>query len=130
MNTEKQNTGTHRRIVILLIAAVCLVLISVVYYISNSNREKSDHLTMEIVKELSQKGEQLTWEDFKDYQGTEIGSGLYIMRYPIDEEYSLLVGAGGPSEKLMYVYLVSNRDDQKRIDIRHEDIDKFLNSIE
>ena len=47
---------------------------------------------MEKVRELAEKGEELTWSDFEDYPYEDIGSGLYIYRYEIDESYYLLIG--------------------------------------
>lgn len=56
------------------------------------------------------------------------------MKYWIDINYTLLVGGSGDgkllNEKPMYVYL-EKRDSNGnpiRIDIRYEDVDKFINS--
>ena len=86
---------------------------------------KSIKLTLKIVKKLSKKGDKLSWKDFETYDGKEIGSGLYIMLYPIDNKYELLVGGGSPEEDPMYINL-ANKDTKKYIDIRHDAIDKFL----
>lgn len=83
-------------------------------------------LTIDIVKELAQKGENLVVEDFKEYIGNDIGSGLYIMEYPIDERFELLVGSSTTSGKPLYV-LLKNIKTEKGIDIRSKDIDKFIN---
>ena len=83
---------------------------------------------MEKVQELSEKGDKLTWEDVNSYDGESIGFGLYIMMYPIDDKYKVMIGGTDPNKKPMYIYLVytNSKEDQKRIDIRYGDINKFI----
>ena len=111
-------------IIITLIAVVCIGLILGFVFIRELHSVKYNKLTIEKVRQLSKKGDKLSWEDFQRYDGIEIGSGLYIKWYQINAKYSLLVGSGGST--LMYVYLQNNNDEEKRIDIRYDDIDKFL----
>ncbi len=93
-------------------------------------------LTLEIVKELAKKGEDLTWNDFEQYNYEDIGSGLYIYHYNIDENYCLMIGGGDIQSAPMYIRLVSKPndsqfiDDGKYIDIRTENIDDFINDLE
>ena len=82
-------------------------------------------LTLDDVVMLSQKGDALSWSDFERYQGWEIGSGLYIMRYEIDELFDVLVG-GVPDETPWYIYLRVNNEADDRIDIRTEDVSTFV----
>lgn len=82
-------------------------------------------LTLDKVIELAGKGDDLTWSDFEQYKSKEIGSGLYILHYNIDENYYLLVG-GTPDKKPTYIRLVSAQDDTKYIDIRTESIKDFI----
>ena len=82
-------------------------------------------LTLDDVVTLSQKGDALTWSDFERYQGREVGSGLYIMRYEIDELFDVLVG-GVPDETPWYIYLRANNEADDRIDIRTEDVSTFV----
>lgn len=84
-------------------------------------------LTLNDVIELSKKGNDLTWDDFKDYISTDIGSGLYIEKYDLEEGYTLLVG-GVPSEKPYYIDLYRYDDTKNSIDIRTEDVAAFLDS--
>ncbi len=68
-------------------------------------------LTMEKLKALvSAKGKELTWSDFEQFEGQDIGSGLYIMEYPIDAAFRLVVG-GVPNEKPRYIRLIYNVDE-------------------
>lgn len=86
---------------------------------------QGEQLTLEKVKELAQKGEDLLWNDFEQYRDEgNIGYGLVIIRYDIDENYYLLIGGGGGNPPL-YIYLCSKADDS-RIDIRTESIDDFI----
>ncbi|MGN0618257.1 MAG: M56 family metallopeptidase, partial [Ruminiclostridium sp.] len=82
-------------------------------------------LTVEKVKELSQKGSGLDWSDFEGYEGFTCGSGLYIVNYPVyGGEYFVLVG-GVPYEKPMYVYLGSNTSEDS-VDLLKESADSFF----
>ncbi len=128
MNIKYSKLGAKKWIIIIiLIAVLCIGLILGVVFIEESHTEKGKDniLTIEKVKQLSKKGDKLSWEDFEAFNGTEIGSGLYIKTYPIDDKYSLLIGSGSSQKPLMYIYL-NNNDNQKYIDIRYDDIDKFL----
>ena len=83
-------------------------------------------LTLEKVIELSKKGNELSWKDFERYVSIEIGSGLYIRRYDIDENYYLLIGGGSIDEKPMYIYLVKANNPDNYIDIRIDNISSFI----
>jgi len=95
-----------------------------------STPEKPQKLTLEKVKELAKKGDNLSWKDFKSFEGKEVGSGLYIMAYPIDDKYAVTIGGGGLESKPKYIYLNynNNAEKEKYIDIRHDDVEKFINS--
>lgn len=68
-------------------------------------------LTMEKLKALvSAKGKELTWSDFEPFEGKDVGSGLFIMYYEIDENYAVTVG-GVPTEKPWYIRLICNKYD-------------------
>lgn len=94
----------------------------------------------------------MSWEDFEQYPYENIGSGLYIQRYRIDETFSLLVGGGSFESKPMYIYLQASlgaqsetdnsekpaqsgyvdqqaNDKDERIDIRYEDVLAFVERI-
>jgi hypothetical protein len=94
------------------------------------DKVKPQRLTLEIVKELSKKGNQLSRKDFNNYEGTEIGSGLYIMEYPVDNKYAVLIGSEQFNGTPVYILLVRKNDKQyeKGIDIRYEDVDKYIGS--
>ncbi len=86
---------------------------------------QAEKLTLDDVVTLSQKGDTLSWSDFERYQGWDVGSGLYIMRYEIDELFDVLVG-GVPDETPWYIYLRVNNEADDRIDIRTEDVSTFV----
>lgn len=88
-----------------------------------------EQLTMEIVKKLAAKGETLSWSDFEPYAGEEVGFGLYIMHYGIDNEYYILIGGSYMEEPPMYVRLVAAKNRDHYIDIRTENIDDFINEV-
>jgi len=81
-------------------------------------------LTLDDVIELSSKGDELVWEDLADYIGYETGSGLYIVTFDIDDNYSLIVGGTGAVGKPSYAHLTYN--DDTYIDIRTEDVEAFI----
>ena len=93
-----------------------------------------EELTLEKVKELAKKGDALSWSDFELYRHTDIGSGLYIYFYEIDENYCLVIGGGDTQTAPLYMRLVLKPydheflDDKPYIDIRTENVDDFINS--
>lgn len=89
-------------------------------------RKETDKLSLEKVIELSKKGKELSWEDFEKYDSIDIGSGLYIRRYDIDENHYLLIGGGSIDEKPMYIYLVKANNSNNYIDIRIDNINDFI----
>lgn len=87
----------------------------------------SNILTLEIIKELSKKRDKLSWEDFQTYESIEMGSGLYIKLYPINDKYELIIGGGSLTKSPMYINLV-NKATEKSIDIRQDDVADFINN--
>lgn len=83
-----------------------------------SEPETEKLLTVDRILELSGR-EDLTWEDFQDYPSEDIGSGLHILKYDIDDDFCLLVGGGGMDQEPMYIRAVSARDQEDYIDIRN-----------
>ena len=89
-------------------------------------QNNSSHLTMEKLEGLSKQGEDLSWQDFQNYDNEDVGSGLYILKYDINEDYYLLIGGGNKHEKPMYIRLVKALDNEKYIDIRTDSISDFI----
>lgn len=85
-------------------------------------------LTMEDVIRLSQKGMELTWNDLAPYECTDIGSGLYLMEYPIDERFSLVCIDTSLSGYPMGIRL-TDRETELAIDIRSHNVESFLSSV-
>ena len=82
-----------------------------------TGEDNADHftaklLTLDDVVFLAEKGDSLTWGDFENYDSQEVGSGLYIRQYPIDELFSLsLSGQWDPaSEDVPDAIILSARD--------------------
>ncbi|WP_178022127.1 hypothetical protein [uncultured Paenibacillus sp.] len=87
---------------------------------------RKEKLTLEKVIQLSHKGQELSWNDFKSFNSTEIGSGLYILRYEIDDSYYLLIGGNNPRKKPVYIRLVKADHSDKYIDIRENNVEEFI----
>lgn len=83
-------------------------------------------LTLDDVIRLSKKGNKLKWDDFKKYSYTEIGSGLYIRQYVIDEMFTLWIGGTNTNDHPMYFYLHANDAWDEEIDIRTGDVEAFI----
>jgi hypothetical protein len=82
-------------------------------------------MTLADLRELAAKGDNLLMEDFAEYSGTEVGSGLYILHFTVEGGYSLLVGNGGIAGKPFYtIFSVPGVKDS--IDIRYNDIDEYI----
>ncbi len=93
-----------------------------------SSKEDENILSIEKVIELSQKGNDLSWDDFEKYEGKEVGSGLYILAYEINNEYHLIIGGRDKKETPMYIRLVRNENKDDFIDIRQENVEEFIKS--
>jgi hypothetical protein len=89
-------------------------------------KRETNKLSLEKVIELSKKGKELSWKDFEKYDSIDIGSGLYIRRYDVDENYYLLIGGGSIDEKPMYIYLIKTNNSDNYIDIRIDNISNFI----
>lgn len=84
-------------------------------------------LSIDMLKAIiEQKGDNLTWNDFAPYYGEDIGSGMYIIRYPITQDYCLKIVGGGVDIPPIAFYLVSETDDYNSINVLTEDIDDFI----
>ncbi|MBE6631930.1 MAG: M56 family metallopeptidase [Ruminococcaceae bacterium] len=87
--------------------------------------DKEKKLSLEDVIALSEKGLDITWEDLAGFSCTEVGSGLYICKYEINETFYLLVGGGAPIGKPMYVFLCIE-DSDVCADLTKDDIPAFI----
>ena len=76
--------------------------------------ETEKQLTLNDVRELARKGDALTWADFEPYQHTDVGSGLSVYKYDLEDGYTLLVG-GVPGQKPVYIRLSKG---ERNVDLR------------
>lgn len=85
-------------------------------------------LNLDTLKELVETyGEDLSWEHFSSYYSEDIGSGFYILRYPIaGSYYHLLISGYSPDYPPEFIILVQSLDSSQRIDIRYGDITSFI----
>lgn len=102
----------------------------IVYDKGNYCSDDSDNkkqMTLDDVIELSKKGDDLTFADFEKYYYINIGSGLIIEKFIINDNYDLYVGG---SSSVGYVKLKykedKTTDDYKEIDIRKENVEEFI----
>lgn len=62
---------------------------------------------------------------FERYESKDVGSGLYIYLYDIDDTFGLWIG-GVPSDKPIYMRLATKADMDNCIDIRTDDVTVIL----
>ena len=87
---------------------------------------QSNKLTIEKVFELAQKGEDLDWKDFEEFEQRNVGkSGYDIVHFPIDDTFELIV-AGMWTNKPDGIDLVLLEDTLVRVDIRTGNIQEFI----
>ncbi len=106
-----------RNLLMLLLFALTIIL-------SACGDKKAAILSMDEVRDLAQQGEALSWKDFEGYPFEEVGSGLYIRKYEINDDYHVLVGGGSVDVAPLYINLVKRNGE--KIDIRYDDIDHFI----
>ena len=83
-------------------------------------------LDLEDVIPLSEKGDALTWADFENFAYTEVGSGMYIRYYAIDETFSLMIGGPSPDEPPWYINLHAGDSGENIMDIRTGNVQSFI----
>lgn len=113
-----------KKILFMLLAVIITIFIS---GCSKANANPTGQLTLDTIKELSLKGDSLTWSDFENYKGTEVGSGLYIKQYPVEDGYYILIGGHSIKEAPFYIRLVEQENPDNYIDIRTDEVETFLN---
>lgn len=114
---------------VLVLIIVCISGIILIRGIAGYGKESSKEvLSMSEVKKLAQKGNGLSWKDFEKYKEQDIGSGMYVVCYDIDKNYKLLIGGSDLKGKPDYIRLVKGTEEERYIDIRTGDIDKFMDS--
>ena len=82
-------------------------------------------MTLDDVRQLSRMGMDPVWESYAGFTGRDVGSGLYIMRYDIDEDFYVLVGGAEMTGKPMYAELCCAYTDAT-VDIRGGDLEAFI----
>ena len=93
----------------------------------NDTQTEKQRLSLNDVIILSQKGYDLNWSDFDQYEYIETGFGLYIRRYEINELFHFSIGGAGPNSKPMYMHLgVNGEDPDAYIDIRDGGVTEFI----
>lgn len=115
---------------VVLVGIVAIVTLAVCFLTNPPEGENVKRkLTLEDVVKLSEKGEELVWEDLEEYEYIETGSGLYIRVYEIDERFSLFVGGwieGDETLKPLYFYLMAQDESELSVDIRTADVEAFI----
>ena len=81
-------------------------------------------MTLDDVKELAKKGDDLTWSDFEDYKGRDIGSGQNIWRFKFGDGYALEVC--GVADRRKPDYVILSRDGDYEVDLLRDSINGFL----
>lgn len=86
-------------------------------------------LTLATLKELNQKRNSLSWEDFSPYKSQEVGSGLYIRRYSIDDRFYLLIGGPNTESTPWYIRLCAAGSD-RYVELGKDEgkLDRFIES--
>ncbi|MBQ3950935.1 MAG: hypothetical protein II668_00020 [Oscillospiraceae bacterium] len=83
---------------------------------------KSKRLTLDDVRWLSKKGDELSRTDFDRYICEESRT---IARYPIDTIFDFVIEAASINEEPEHFYL-RNRENGDTVDIRNEDVEAFI----
>ena len=90
-----------------------------------SNTTHTRTMTIDDVIGLTLKGMDPTWEDFKSFTGRDIGSGLFVVQYNIDDDFYVLVGDEKLTGTPMYATLHCTYNDST-VDIRKGNVKEFI----
>lgn len=82
-------------------------------------------MTLNDVKKLAEKGDKLDWSDFNGYKGNDMGSGIHIWKFKLEEGYSLSVEGSYTTEKPERIRLYCSNETES-IDIRTDSVDEYL----
>ncbi len=109
---------------IILIAIISCLVVGVCFM----TKPKEDTLTISKVKELMSKGENLTFGDFEKYEGEDIGSGFFIMRYEVEPNHYLLIYPTDAKKdsKITNALFIPNKNMDDMIDAFTQDIEQAL----
>ena len=112
----------------LILLALCLLCL--IGFPSCSGRDSIPDLNMATLKSLVElNGEELSWDSFAPYYYIDESSeGMCVLRYPIGEEYALVISGESKETPPASIRLVSVQDPNRSIDVRTESIDDFLSA--
>ncbi len=101
-----------------------------VKYFAEESREvnlNDKGITLDDILIFSQKGEALTFEDFKGFSGVDVSSNTnyHIMLYAVEEDYRLIVGTDGNSIDRAELQRKWDKN-TSGIDIRYENPAEFV----
>ena len=112
-----------KRMLLLIVLSLILCLLPG----CSSPPESKEQLTVELGRQLAEKGEGRTWDDLAPYEyDSEAGSGRVVRFYIVEPSYLLLVSGDTAEEKPQTARFVHNRNSEQYIDIRTDDVDAFL----
>lgn len=105
-------------------------LVDQVKYFDDENKDlnlEDKRITLDDILIFSQKGEALTFEDFKDFGGVDVSSNTnhHLMVYAVEEDYRLIVGTDGKSIDRAELQRKWDKN-SSGIDIRYEDPAEFV----
>lgn len=90
-------------------------------------------LTIGILKELSEKGYDISWSDFEKYENYKVSSeqsdGFAVYTYEVDNGKYVLEIGGRKSESPYYIQLRSTDGKGKSVDVRYESIDDLIYGV-
>jgi len=90
-------------------------------------------LTIGILKELSEKGYDISWSDFEKYENYKVSSeqsdGFAVYTYEVDNGKYVLEIGGRKSEPPYYIQLRSTDGKGKSVDVRYESIDDLVYGV-
>ena len=113
--------------------AFVMAFICVLSLFGCASDEPKRDLTIDELKVIAEKGENISWSDFEPYSYySRAGSGIIYTSYLIGDEYMLTI-VGWPNAYIQSITLSTvvlangSTDEYLEIDIRTESIDDFLN---
>lgn len=89
--------------------SMTLIFVLLICSACQSNREKglSEYISVDELKNLSEKGASLNWGDFNKYSFADIGSGLYIRKYKIEGRHQLFITGKSLESPPAKIYIVN-----------------------
>lgn len=97
--------GFKKRILFITFLGIVLVLNSCSNF--SDSKRSSSKLTLDQVQ-TSVREKTLNWDTFENYEHVDVGSGVYLWEYEVEDNHKLLIGGNDLKSSPTQVFLIDS----------------------